>query len=130
MTLPTTDIEKIIRTLAEDFASVFARGDAAGVADFYTDDGMLLPAGFDFVQGKRDIAAFWQGAMDMGIKNAKIDTVEIEQHGATAIEVGTYTLSDADDHVMDHGKGVVIWKYEEGRWKMHRDIWTSGVAQQ
>ncbi len=130
MTLRTTDIHDVIRTLAEDFASVFGRGDAVGVADFYTDNGMLLPAGFDFVQGKRDIAAFWQGAMDMGIKNAKIDTLEIEQHGDTAIEVGTYTLSDADDRVMDHGKGVVIWKYEDGGWKMHRDIWNSSVAPQ
>lgn len=130
MTTRATDIHDVIRSLANDFESVFGRGDAAGVADFYTDNGMLLPAGFDFVQGKRDIAAFWQGAMDMGIKNAKIDTLEIEQHGDTAIEVGTYTLGDADGRVMDHGKGVVIWQYQDGGWKMHRDIWNTSVAPQ
>lgn len=130
MTLQTTDIHTAIRTLAENFAAVFGRGDAAAVAGFYSDSGMLLPSGIDFVQGKRDIEAFWQEAMDMGMRNAKIDVLEVEQHGDTAIEVGKYTLSDADNQVMDHGKGIVIWKYQEGGWKMHRDIWTSSIAAQ
>jgi len=34
--------------------------------------------------------------MDMGIKNAKLDIVEVEQHGDTAIDMGQYTLSNAD----------------------------------
>ena len=130
MTLQTTDIHTAIRTLAENFAAVFGRGDAAGVAGFYSDNGMLLPSGVDFVQGKRDIEAFWREAMDMGIRNAKIDVLDLEQHGDTIIELGKYTLSDADHQVMDHGKGIVIWKYQEGGWKMHRDIWTSSMAPQ
>lgn len=130
MTIQTTDIHAVIHSLAETFEAVFGRGDAAGVADFYTDNGMLLPSGFDLVQGKRGIEAFWQGAMDMGVKNAKIDILEVEQHGDTAIEISKFTLRDADDQVMDHGKGVVIWKYEDGSWKMHRDIWNSSIAQQ
>jgi len=30
--------------------------------------------GSDFVKGKQAIEAFWQGAMDMRIKNAKLDS--------------------------------------------------------
>lgn len=130
MTIQTTDIHTVIRTLAENFESVFARNDAAGVIDFYTDNAMLLATGFDFIQGKRDIEVYWQGAMDLGIKNARIEALEIEQHGDTAIEVGKYTLTDADDQVMDQGKGIVIWKHEQGSWKIHRDIFNSSIAQQ
>ena len=130
MTLQTTDIHKELHALAENFAAVFGRGDAAGVAEFYSDNGMLLPPGADFVRGKPDIEAFWREAMDMGIRNARIDILEVEQHGDTAIEVSKYTLSDANDQVMDHGKGIVIWKHENGGWKMHRDIWTSSIAPQ
>lgn len=129
MTRQTTDIHQVIRTVTENFASVFRRGDAAGVAEFYTGNAMLLPSGHDFVQGRQDIEAFWQKAIDMGVRNAKIDALEIEQHGDTAIDVGTYILSDADSQLMDHGKGVVIWKIEDGVWKIHRDIWTSSVVQ-
>jgi uncharacterized protein (TIGR02246 family) len=130
MTRQTADVHTAFHTLAENFAAVFGRGDAAGVAAFYSDDGMLLPSGTDFVRGKRAIEAFWREAMEMGIRNARIDIQEVERHGDTAIEVSKYTLSDADNQVMDHGKGIVIWKHEDGGWKMHRDIWTSSMAPQ
>jgi len=68
--------------------------------------------------------------MDMGIKNARLDIVEVEQHGDTAIDIGKYTMSDADDQVMDTGKYVVIWKHEDGTWKMHRDIFNSSLSPQ
>ncbi len=130
MTTQTADIHAAIRTANDSVESTFGQGDAAGMADLYTDNGMLLPTGSDFVKGKQAIAAFWQGAMDMGIKNAKLDIVEVEQHGDTAIEMGQYTLSSADDQVMDAGKYVVIWKHEDDTWKLHRDIWNSSLAQQ
>ena len=55
MTKQITDIHEIIHALAENFESTFGQGDTAGVADFYTDSAMLLPAGSDFIQGKQDI---------------------------------------------------------------------------
>ena len=67
MATQTTDIESDIRKADDNFEQTFGRGDAAGMAELYTKDGMLLPTGSDFVQGKKDIADFWQGAMDMGI---------------------------------------------------------------
>ena len=130
MTIQTPDIHSAIHALIENFESTFSRGDSADIADFYTDNGMLLPPESDLVQGKRDIKAFWQAAIDMGIKNVKLDIVEVEQHGDTAIEMSKYTLSSADDNLIDQGKGIVIWKYESGAWKLHRDIWNSSIAQQ
>lgn len=130
MTKQSTDIHAVLRVLAENFESTFGRGDAAGVADFYTENAMLLPTGSDFVHGKQDIEAYWQVAMDMGIKSIKLDILELEQHGDTAIEVSRYTLRSADGQVIDQGKGVVIWKNVSGTWKLHRDIWNSSVAEQ
>jgi len=127
MTTPLTDIYTDIRTLAEQFESVFKQGDAASIAEFYSDDGMLLPTGVDFVQGKPAIKTYWQHAIDMGIKNVRLDIVELEQHDNTTIEMSKYTLSDENGKVVDQGKGIVIWKCEAGHWKMHRDIWNSSI---
>ncbi len=88
---------------------------------------MLLPTGSDAVTGKPAIQAFWQGAMDMGIKGLGLEIVELEDHGSTAIEVGNYSLSSEGEEVIDRGKYVVIWKQEDGRWKLHRDIWNSNT---
>ena len=128
----TTDsaIHSAIRSADDNFEATFGRGDAEGMANLYTDDGQLMPTGSDTITGKPGIKAFWQGAMDMGIKNAKLDIVEVEQHGQTANEIGQYTLSGADGQVLDKGKYVVIWRNDAGTWKLHRDIWNSSLTQE
>jgi uncharacterized protein (TIGR02246 family) len=110
------------------FEMAVSRSDGAAVAALYTADGQLLPVQNDFVTGTQAIAAFWQGAFNAGIKGGSLETVEMESHGDTAHEVGTYRLLDANGKVLDHGKYIVIWKKEGSRWKIHRDIWTTSIA--
>jgi uncharacterized protein (TIGR02246 family) len=127
----STGVQAAIAAVNENFMAAFKRGDAAGMVDFYTENGQLLPTGSDFVTGKVAIQAFWQGAMDMGItKTLRLETVEAEGHGDTAIEIGKYTDSGEAGNVMDRGKYVVIWKQEGGQWKLHRDIWNSSLSAQ
>ncbi len=127
----STEVQAAIAAVNEHFMAAFNRWDAAGLADFYTENGQLLPTGSDFVTGKVAIQAFWQGAMDMGItKTLRLETVEAEGHGDTAIEIGKYTLSWEGGNVLDRGKYVVIWKQESGQWKLHRDIWNSSLSAQ
>ena len=130
MSTKLSEIHSTISSLSKNFESTFAQGDIAGIADFYTENGMLLPDGSDFVQGKQNIKDYWQFAIDMGIKGIKLEIIEVEQHDNTAIEMSKYTLYSSDNEEIDHGKGVVIWKYENNAWKLHRDIWNSSVATQ
>ena len=118
---PRSDIEAGNR----QFMEAFRRGDAASVAKLYTATGQLLPAHSDFIDGTAAIQRFWQGAMDMGIKEAVLETVEVEGHGETALELGRYTLKTGTGEVADSGKYLVVWKHEDGVWKLHRDIWTT-----
>jgi ketosteroid isomerase-like protein len=114
-----------IEAANRQFMEAFGRGDAAGIARLYTDRAKLLPANSDFVTGTTEIQRFWQGAMDLGLKEAVLETLEVESHGQTAHEVGRYTLKAAGGQVADGGKYLVIWKQEGGAWKLHRDIWTT-----
>ena len=109
------------------FMSVYRQGDAAALAALYTADGQLMPPNSDFVNGQPAIQAFWQAVMDMGIKEALIETGEVEQHGETAIEVSTFTLKGESGQVFDQGKFIVVWKQESGSWKLHRDIFNSSM---
>lgn len=114
-----------IEAANRQFMEAFGRGDASGVARLYTSSAQLLPAHGDFVVGTPAIQRFWQGAMDMGLKEAILETAELEAHGDTAHEVGRYTLKAAGGREADAGKYLVIWKLEGGTWKLHRDIWTT-----
>ena len=63
--------------------------------------------------------------MDMGVATATLETVELDDHGDTAIEEGRFTLAGADGEVIDRGKYIVVWKNDGGTWKLHKDIWNS-----
>jgi uncharacterized protein (TIGR02246 family) len=109
------------------FMATFSRGDAAAMANLYTADGALMPTHSDFVKGQEAIAAVWQSVFDAGIKQAKLETLEVEGVGDTLYEVGKYTLYSEGDKIADAGKYIVIWKMEDGQWKLHRDIFNTSL---
>lgn len=121
----TGDIRTQIGSANTEFMNAFKRGDATAMANLYTSEAQLLPANSDFVRGTAAIRAFWQGVIDLGLKDASLETIEAEAHGDTAIEVGRYRLLAAGGAVADSGKYVVVWKNDRGTWKLHRDIWTT-----
>ena len=71
---------------------------------------------------------FWKMVMDMGIKEVHLNTSEIDEMGETAIEVGEYQLSGANNTLMDQGKYLVVWKKDMGTWKLHKDIWNTNMS--
>ncbi len=128
MTQTASDIQEEIRSANQNFEKNFAAGDAKGMASLYTSDGMLLPPGAGFQEGATSIQYFWEMVMDMGVKRAQLTTVHVEREGETAIEMGNYKLSGADGQRMDEGKYIVIWKRQDGDWKLHKDIWNTSLS--
>jgi uncharacterized protein (TIGR02246 family) len=127
-TQTTSDILEEIRSANQLFEQNFASRDAQGIASLYTSDGILLPPGADVQKGPNAIQSFWQMVMGLGRKTARLKTVDVEQEGETAIETGQYELGGADGERLDHGKYMVIWKREEGQWKLHKDIWNTSLS--
>jgi uncharacterized protein (TIGR02246 family) len=121
----TSDTRREIESANAQFMSAFKRSDATAIGNLYTTGARLLPANSDFVRGTAAIRAFWQNVMNMGLRSASLETIEVESHGDTAIEVGRYRLLAAGDALIDHGKYIVVWKNDNGTWKLHLDIWTT-----
>ena len=123
----TAEVRGAIVVGVESFMAAVRRGDAAGLAALYTENGQVLPPNAGVVAGRQGVQAFWQAVMDMGVKEAKLEIVELESHGVTAIEVSAFTLLGEGGQVLDKGKYIVIWKREGGQWKLHRDIFNSSM---
>ena len=109
------------------FMTAFNQGDAAGVAALYTESGKVMASNMDFMIGKQAVQEVFQTLMDMGIKGVNLETVEVEEYGDTASEVGKYTLRSGEGEVLDQGKYLVIWKNEDDQWKLHRDMFNSSM---
>ena len=128
--MPTiaTGVSDEIRRANATFEANFERGDAAAIAALYTSNGILLPTGMNAIEGAAGIQAFWQGAMEMGIKRVKLDSKDVEELADTAIELGNYTLFGDNGQQLDQGKYLVVWKEQMGQWRLHQDIWNSSMA--
>lgn len=111
----------------DTFVTAFNAGDGATVASLYTQDASLLPPDSAPVVGRAAIKDFWQGAIDAGMKLAKLQPTEVESRGDTAYEVGEFTLVvPTEDGTADvHGKYIVVWKRDGHTWQLHRDIWNT-----
>ncbi len=109
------------------FEAGFTNGKAKTIADVYTQDAQILPPNSKIITGYDAILAFWQGAIDMGITSADLDTIEQDEQGDTAIEIGKYVLRGESDNVLDEGKYIVVWKKRNAGWKYFRDMWSSGL---
>jgi len=102
-TMPTTVHRAKVLAGNKKFMAAFGQKNAGALAKLYTKGGQLLPPGSEVVSGGAAIQAFWQGALDAGLVQATLDTVEVEGYRDTAIEVGRYTLRRADGQVADAG---------------------------
>ncbi len=123
----STEISDAIVAVNEKFMAAFKMGDAAGIANLYTENGQLLPPNAGFLTGREAVQAVWQSILDMGAKEIKLDIVELEGYGDTAIETSTYTLYDESGQQLDKGKYIVIWKQLNGQWQLYRDIFNSSM---
>lgn len=89
----TEDVRKAIEKVNIKEGEGFRRGDAAAVAALYTEDAVLLPPNSEMIRGRQKIEEFWSTAMQMGVKDVVLTTVELSKVcGDTVHEMGNYTL--------------------------------------
>lgn len=124
------DVRKAIQEVNIKESEGFRRGDAAAVAALYAEDGILLPPNSHMVSGRQEIQKFWKAAMEMGVKDAILTTVELSGSGDTVHELGNYVLKiqpKGKELFEDRGKYIVIWKRTADGWRLHRDIWNTNL---
>ena len=118
-----------ITAVNQELMKAFANGDGATVGLVYAKNGQLLQPNGKIVSGREAIGRYWQGAIDSGIKVIKIQILEIFPMKARAATVGRYTIFDGNNRQLDTGKYIVLWIQENGKWRLHRDIWNSDAPQ-
>ncbi len=111
----------------QKFSAAVANGDSTGMADCYTTDAKFMAANGPVISGKKNMEAAFGGMMHSGI--AKIDLVTTGLWGNEDLlsEEGTYALATKDGKQADKGKYIVLWKKEDGKWKIFRDCFNSDM---
>ncbi|MGH6921160.1 MAG: YybH family protein [Geminicoccaceae bacterium] len=133
LTLPAAadDVREAIEQVNAQFVEAFKAGDAATIASLYTDTAKLLPPDATEVAGHDAIQNLWQSWIDDGLKDLTLEAMEVESSGDLAYEIGQFSLqAPAENNAMATATGnyVVVWKREDGNWRLHVDTWNDAPA--
>ena len=117
------DLEKakiIIDSLDKQFSKDYLNGDSIALAGHYTND-----AKFGSLKGK-DILSYWGKSIRNSIKNNTrnliFTTTALTGDSEFLVELGIYKKRDDEGNLKGTGKYLVVWKQEDGEWKIYRDI--------
>ncbi len=120
-------VKAAIAASNKTFGEAFATNDSAAFVTHYTADACINPSNMPRMCGREAIGNFFKSALQMGIRNIQLTTEEVMGGKDAVAEIGKYDLLDVTGKSLDKGKFIVIWKEENGAWKMHRDEWNSDI---
>jgi len=120
-----SDIDSILDAVNR-FSRSYMRADYEGLANFYAREARILPPGADIIQGRSAIKQRWLVPEGVKILHHKVTPVEIKVIGEYAYDVGYYegkTRRRDQSEVSWRGKYLIVWKKEEGHWRIYLDAW-------
>ena len=111
---------------------LYNKGDAAGVANLYAQDAIVMPPGASAVTGRAAIQAFFV----TDIATSKKGGVTLKLGPFTGVGVagdsgwisGTWSATDASGATLDAGKYLEVSHRSAAGWAIIRDIWNSDRA--
>jgi uncharacterized protein (TIGR02246 family) len=119
--------KKQIEEANKSFTESIAKGDAATVANMYSSDAKFMGANSPSASGKQEIQTVIGGLIASGATQLVLSTVGVWGDAKLLAEEGTFTIAMKDGTSLDKGKYIVLWKKEDGKWKIFRDCFNSDM---
>ena len=108
------------------FEEEMKKGDSNALAAHYGADAWFMSSNQEPVKGAA-IASAWGAGIRSGLKELKVTTLDLTGNAELLAETGMYEAIGEGHKVLDKGKYVVVWKPENGGWKIYRDIGNSSM---
>ena len=129
-------VRQAIELSRQDYINAMKRSDAAGLAQHFAEDAILLPQGSGSVRGRAAIEQWFQRWLP-STQVLEFDVVaeELRLTGNVAYEVGRHRMiyqMQGSHLVNEEGKFLMVYeKDRQGRWRISRDMFnTNGPAAQ
>jgi len=116
----------LIIAASDNFSRAYLDRDIDGIMAAYTEDAKIFPNNLDILEGDA-LKRYWtprQGGNK--VVHHKISSKHLKFFGDYAHDYGYFEgKTQKQDGAVDSWKGkyVVIWRKEDGQWKMFLDIW-------
>jgi ketosteroid isomerase-like protein len=128
-TFDLSTVKNHIIEMNKTYSDRFVKNNTAFYYERYCKDAEVYAPGLPAVKGRDSIISFfYQNGTN---KEAKIElpTGNIYGNNVLVVEEGLYNFPDGKGGSFDKGKFIALWKQEEGKWKLYREIWNTDIIQ-
>ncbi len=110
----------IVDSLDKQFSKLFFEGDSIALYNMYAKG-----AYFGTSKGK-DILSSWgrqiRYSIENDMPNLLFTTTSLTTDNEFLFEIGKYEMKDSKGNLKGEGKYLLVWKQEDGKWKIYRDM--------
>ena len=117
----------IIQENNDAFMKAHITRDTAILNSMYTKDAKVFAPNSEIITGRATIKAMNLEWINYDIKEARENSTALYGNKEYLIDEGTYYMSFGTDSIVDKGNYLNVWKQEDGKWKMFRNMWNTSL---
>ena len=118
-------IEKEIELQLRGFENALKKGDSLELGNLYTIDAEILNNGSPSTIGRDNIIKNFGSMIRDSITGSGFTTTGLWGNDKLLIEQGTGFWAHSNGKVVSRGRYLVVWKKDDGKWKIFRDTYFS-----
>ena len=112
-------LEKEIESRLREYESFLKNGDSIALGHMYTEDAEIIPS----VAGRKNITKVFGNMIRGGTTGSSFKTTKLWGNDQLLVEDGTGTWYHTDGTPVGSGRYLLVWKKDDGKWKIVRDTW-------
>ena len=112
-----------VQTLNAQWDDAFNGKDAATVASLYAEDGRVVTADGQILNGRSEIQGLFQGFMDSGFHDHKIEMIDVKVSGDIAYETAKWSGVGGDKKSYGGHLVNIYQRQSDGGWQAVLHIW-------
>ena len=118
-------MEKEIELQLREFENALKKGDSLELGNLYTIDAEILNNGSPSTVGRDNIIKDFGSMIRDSITGSGFTTTGLWGNDKLLVEQGTGFWGHSNGKVVSRGRYLVVWKKDDGKWKIFRDTYFS-----
>lgn len=110
------------------YSKRFTTSDTVFYKERYCKDAQVLSPNTPAVIGRDSIIKFFYGDGKNTDAVIELPAGTVYGNEELVVEEGAYNFPDGKGGSYDKGKFIALWKQEDGKWKLYREIWNTDIA--
>jgi ketosteroid isomerase-like protein len=112
-------MEKQIELRLREYENHLKNEDSIALGNMYMMDAEVIPS----TVGRENIIKVFGRMIRDGITGSSFKTIHLWGNNQLLVEEGRGTWSHKNGEIVGTGRYLLVWKKEEGEWKILRDTW-------